>query len=232
MAAPGVSYTEYKQLPQTMRCAPPLPFRILQRQKATQTVSRSTCNIALARCLQRTAGLGRCYHQEIVVAAMAHRAVRCPWLADKELSLAFQRLSRSVLHRTQAASLVLLLPFACGHAEKTDGVRAWCCQCHIALGGGLTQAPSNRTRPRAALQRARRGPRGMWGARPAAAPLPSSLPLQLSPTKKPSEKGFPPLPVTPRWRSRRMTQVCRRSARRSWRSEVPRSYWPCAPTHS
>ena len=165
------------------------PTRILQRRKATQIESRSTCYIALARCLQRTAGLGRCYHQEIVVAAMAHRAVRCPWLADKELSLAFQRLSRSVLHRTQAASLVLLLPFACGHAEKTDGVRAWCCQCHIALGGGLTQAPSNRTRPRAALQRARRGPRGMWGARPAAAPLPSSLPLQLSPTKNPSEKG-------------------------------------------
>ena len=141
MAAPGVSYTEYKQLPQTMRCAPPLPFRILQRQKATQTVSRSTCNIALARCLQRTAGLGRCYHQEIVVAAMAHRAVRCPWLADKELSLAFQRLSRSVLHRTQAASLVLLLPFACGHAEKTDGVRAWYCQYHIAWAGDLRKHP-------------------------------------------------------------------------------------------
>lgn len=54
--ASGVSCTEYKQLPQTMRCAPPLPTRILQRRKATQIESRSTCYIALARCLRT--GLG------------------------------------------------------------------------------------------------------------------------------------------------------------------------------
>ena len=48
--ASGVSCTEYKQLPQTVRYAPPLPTRILQRRKATQIESRSTCYIALARC--------------------------------------------------------------------------------------------------------------------------------------------------------------------------------------